>query len=82
MSTGEEGTDNTDKRLDWDYLYYMICIEMNKPEEEFWYKYTLGKIFMLIDQYVQFSGKYKLVNNEEDNYEMTVNSMGDIPSFR
>jgi hypothetical protein len=56
----------------------MICVEMNKSEEFFWYQCTLGKIFTLINQFVKFSDKYKEVNNEE----VTINSMGDIPNFR
>lgn len=56
----------------------MVCIEMNKPEEFFWYQCTLSKIFTLIDHYVQLSGKYSPINKDD---EITINSMRDIPSF-
>jgi hypothetical protein len=55
----------------------MICIEMNKPEEFFWYQCTLGKIFTLINSYVKLSGKYQPVNNDE----IAINSLRDIPNF-
>lgn len=55
----------------------MICVEMNKSEEFFWYQCTMGKIFMLIDQYVQLSGKYSPVNNDD----IAIKSMRDIPNF-
>jgi hypothetical protein len=56
----------------------MICVEMNKSEKFFWYQCTLGKIFMLIENYIKFSGKFKKIDNVD---EITINSLEDIPNF-
>ena len=56
--------------IDWDKLYYVYCVVMGRPEEEF-YNSSLAKVVSIMNmQYEFYSGK-----NEKFN---EVKSMRDI----
>ena len=70
--------------IDFDFLFYMYCIEMRRSSEEFW-RGSFGQIVKMIDMYAESKAMQKAaVNNEHftPRYfveeEQKVNSLREI----